>query len=59
MFSRLWTKLRDHVVGDVPSALDACIDCDAIECDDERFRDCPTRLTRMAGPKAPRDRASG
>jgi hypothetical protein len=47
MFRRQLEKLKRHIVTDVPVDLQACIDCDAIQCLNETYVACPRRLERV------------
>ena len=32
MRSKLWTFVREHLVGEVPDEMSACMECDAVQC---------------------------
>jgi hypothetical protein len=47
------TKIHDfvvkYIVGDVPDALSACLDCGFVQCLNSKWETCPNRLAREAG----------
>ena len=56
------TKIHDfvvkYIVGDVPDALSACLDCGFVECLNEKWESCPNRLAREASLLAMRAAAA-
>jgi hypothetical protein len=57
-FGKLWKRVKAGVVTDVPPSLDACESCREVDCPQERWLTCPTRLAVEAerlkeeGPKS-------
>ena len=47
-FTRLWRLLKRQIVMPVPDELAACLNCNALSCLDGRFKNCSTRLDRLA-----------
>ncbi len=39
--------VRHHIVSEVPTEMEACLDCDASQCTEERYRGCHNRLERF------------
>jgi hypothetical protein len=52
MIHRLWSFFSRHIVTDVPDEISACMECDATQCRDDRFRTCPNRLAQAAALRA-------
>ncbi|MDR3535501.1 MAG: hypothetical protein P4L71_03280 [Acetobacteraceae bacterium] len=48
MNGRFQAFLTQHIVAEVPTEMEACLDCDAIHCAEARYRTCPRRLERAA-----------
>jgi hypothetical protein len=48
MFKWMHTLLARVVVDTVPVEMDMCLECDALECSEERYRACPARKRRAA-----------
>jgi hypothetical protein len=47
-FGRLWKRLADGVVQDVPPSLEECEKCRELECTQERWESCERRLAAEA-----------
>ena len=54
MFGRIYDFIRKHLIADVPDELAACLDCDAVQCLNEKWETCPNRLARLAALSAAR-----
>jgi len=48
MFSAIWSLVRNWIVTDVPNEMDACLDCNAMQCTDDQYASCPHRLAHAA-----------
>ena len=49
MLDEYWRKLlRRFLAHDIPDDMEACFDCDAVWCPNERFATCSVRLARAA-----------
>ncbi len=55
MLSEVWRSLvRRYIVYDIPEEMDACFDCEAVQCPDEKYETCPKRLAQAAELRAAR-----
>jgi hypothetical protein len=53
MRGEVWRRLvRTHIVYDVPDEMAACLDCDAVQCSNDKYEICPDRLARAAALRA-------
>lgn len=52
MFARLWAHMKGWLVQEVPDEIAACLDCEAKQCLEGRYRTCPNRLKMSEGLKA-------
>ena len=43
-FGKFWNRLKAGIVADVPPSLDACETCREVDCTQERWSTCVTRL---------------
>jgi hypothetical protein len=51
-FGKLWKRLADGVVQDVPPSLEECETCRELECTQERWESCERRLAAEAAALA-------
>lgn len=55
MVGELWRNLaRKYIVGDVPDEMAACFDCNALQCNDDKYETCPNRLAQTGAPRIAR-----
>jgi hypothetical protein len=47
-FGRLWTRLKDGILQDVPASLQECEVCREVNCTQERWLTCARRLAGEA-----------
>jgi hypothetical protein len=59
MRSKLWTFVREHLVGDVPDEMSACLQCSAVQCRQDKYETCPNRLRHVEALRAMKASASG
>jgi len=58
MFGKIRDLIKKYLVADVPDELSACLDCDALQCSNDRWETCPNRLARAAALRAGRAAAA-
>jgi hypothetical protein len=47
MFEAIKSFIRKDIAAEVPDDLSACMDCDSVDCPEEKFKTCPNRLARL------------
>jgi hypothetical protein len=48
MFETMRKFMRRDVAAEVPDELALCMECDSVDCLEEKFINCPNRLARAA-----------
>ena len=55
MLSEVWRALaRKYLVYDVPDEMVACFDCDVVQCPNDKYETCPSRVAVAAALKTAR-----
>ena len=55
MFKRLWEKIKNEIVQDVPSELEECMVCGKTKCTNQEWISCENRIAHMKKRNANRE----